>query len=107
MFPIPYIPTQVIEDDDEEHTYPPIGSSTLTVQAEEFTLFFSAEWTIRARVNGYVVAESSYHPENPTQATVNRWARAYIRKDADRLTKLGVDVKKEYVGTFGGVDRDL
>lgn len=82
------------------------GSATLTIEQEDFPLFFSSEWIIRAKVDGQVVAESEPGKMAVTKGAVRQWARAFMRRHYERLLMAGVDVEKHYVD-WGGRLEDL
>lgn len=84
----------------------PIGSVTLKIEQEIDPLFFSATWTIRARIGERIVARSSEYDKPLANGYVQQWARAFIRTNKNKLKQLGVDVVCEYKA-FGGAERDL
>ena len=82
------------------------GTATLVIEQEDFPLFFSSEWIIRAKVDGQVFAESEPAKTVVTRGMVRQWARAFIRRHYKRLLMAGVDVEKCYVD-WGGRLEDL
>lgn len=93
-------------NESERKTWPPAGSADLTIDEEMDALFFSATWTIRARVAGEVIWESKPRVHAQGDALMRQWARFIIRRFYDRLRELGVDADAEYL-KFGGKADDL
>lgn len=102
MFPDPYS----LELDPDRPTWPPPGTSTLTITDLYEPLFTSATWTITARVNGEVMVQSRPSDKPHSPSFVKRWARQFIRTRYVSLRRQGVDADNEYV-KWGGSLADL
>lgn len=95
------------EDEDEvPKTWPPAGSAALVIREEKDELFFSAEWTVRARVDGKIMWESKPQGAARWKDEVDLWARRIIRTHYRRLRELGVDADAVYA-LHGGNTADL
>lgn len=95
-----------IDLEDEEKTWPPVGSSVLTIEIEYKPLFISAYWVIYAKINGHIVAESDETNVPKTRGELRQWARAFIRQEKMSLRRFGVDVMHVYK-QFGGIEQDI
>ena len=95
------------DDYDAPDTWPSPVKATLTIVDEYQPLFTSASWVIRARVDGTVFAESEERDDPHEEAEVKQWARAMIRKEYVRLSKMGVDALSEYTRVWGGSTKDI
>jgi hypothetical protein len=84
----------------------PVPAATFEVAEEQQSLFFSASWTLVARINGSVVGRSAVKGSTHSRAEVARWAREFIRGHAWALRSGGVKVEPEYV-RWGGDASDL
>ena len=93
------------DDEDLIDTIPPAAAS-FEVMDECEALFTSAEWIVRARVNGEIYWESKPYKQAHTPGFVKAWARSCLRQNEKELKQLGVDVEAAYV-LQGGVAADL
>lgn len=92
--------------ENDTPTMPPPGSVSLEINEDYEPCFFSATWTIRARVNGVVLDQSETISQSRITSDVKLWARSFIYKWQRKLRELGVDVEKEYE-SWGGLAKDL
>lgn len=87
-------------------TWPPVGTRLLVVEDRCDALFFTATWTVVAKVDDEIVSQSSEANHAHSQSFIKRWARQAIRSNYVHLRQLGVDADKDYV-SFGGKAQDL
>lgn len=99
-------PLDLSLDEEAPETIPTAGSANLIIEDKCEALFFSAEWTVVARVNGKELARSMAQDHTHTVPFVQRWARQMIRTNKARLRRLGVDVEATYI-KWGGILEDL
>lgn len=95
-----------LDYDGDRPTWPPVGTRELVIEDKCEALFYSAVWTVQARVDDQVLARSPSTDNNHSHSYVRRWARQAIRSRYIKLRQLGVDADSEYV-KFGGKPEDL
>lgn len=80
--------------------------ATLKVTNQTDTLFFSISYRIIAIIDGNEYACSKPSHVKQTNEYTMMWARQLLRANKDELTRMSVDVEREYEN-FGGKPEDL
>lgn len=95
-------------DDDvernERKTWPPPGTATLVIEEKVEPLFISMTWTLKASVDGTLIAESSISRKPHNRSFIDWWARQQIKLRYELLRQMGVDAEREYVRYGGSID---
>lgn len=94
-------------EEEAPETIPIVGSAHLRVDDVCEALFFSAEWSIVAKVGQHELGRSTPSSTPHSVAFIKRWARQLVRANKARLQRLGVDVARTYVDDWGGIAEDL
>jgi hypothetical protein len=94
------------DDDDPPETIPTPGSAHLVVEDKCLALFTSAEWALVGTVGSNELGRTTNSNTAHSPAYLKRWTRQLIRKNRERLRRLGVDVPKTYL-QYGGIVADL
>ncbi len=95
-----------LDGSEDRPTWPPTGSRKLVVEDKYEALFFSATWTVEAKVDDEVIARSEASDRSHSGAFVRQWTRQMIRSMYVKLRQLGVDADADYVA-YGGLPEDL
>lgn len=92
--------------DYEPETLPAPGSAYLTIEDRCFPLFLTAEWAVVAQVGTTEIERSNLAKASHSQRFIQWWTQLMIKRNKEKLERMGVDVVATFA-SWGGDPKQL